>query len=46
MNLEHFLNEFTATFQDCSILSLGIAFVAGLISSGVCPCTLPALYFV
>lgn len=41
MNLEHFLNEFTATFQDGSILSLGIAFVAGLISSGVCPCTLP-----
>ena len=41
MNLEHFLNEFTTTFQDGSILSLGIAFVAGLISSGVCPCTLP-----
>ncbi len=41
MNLEHFLNEFTATFQDGSILSLGVAFIAGLISSGVCPCTLP-----
>lgn len=41
MNLEYFLNEFTATFQESSILSLGIALVAGLISSGVCPCTLP-----
>ena len=41
MNLEQFLNEFTAAFQDGSILSLGIAFVAGLISNGVCPCTLP-----
>lgn len=41
MNLEYFLNEFTESFQDGSVVSLGIAFVAGLISSGVCPCTLP-----
>lgn len=41
MNLEYFLNEFTGSFQDGSLVSLGIAFVAGLISSGVCPCTLP-----
>jgi len=41
MNLEHFLNEFVTTFRDGSVLSLGIAFLAGLISSGVCPCTLP-----
>jgi len=41
MNLEHFLNEFTTTFQDGSILSFGIAFLTGLVSSSVCPCTLP-----
>lgn len=41
MNLEYFLNEFTGSFQDGSWLSFAIAFVAGLISSGVCPCTLP-----
>lgn len=41
MNLERFLNEFTTNFQNGSIVSLGIAFLAGLISSGVCPCTLP-----
>lgn len=41
MNLEHFLNEFTATFREGSIFSLGIALLAGIISSGVCPCTLP-----
>jgi cytochrome c-type biogenesis protein len=41
MNLEYFLKEFTVAIQDGSVLSLGIAFIAGLISSGVCPCTLP-----
>lgn len=41
MNLEYFLNDFTGNFQEGSLVSLGIAFVAGLISSGVCPCTLP-----
>lgn len=41
MNLEYFLNDFTGSFQEGSLVSLGIAFVAGLISSGVCPCTLP-----
>lgn len=41
MNLDHFLNEFTTIFRDGSVLSLGIAFLTGLISSGVCPCTLP-----
>lgn len=39
--LENFLNEFISTFQEGSILSLGLALLAGLISSGVCPCTLP-----
>src|SRR5690606_20328508 len=41
MNLEHFLNQFSSTFQEGSIFSLGLALLAGVISSGVCPCTLP-----
>lgn len=41
MNLEHFLNQFSSTFQEGSIFSLGLALLAGIISSGVCPCTLP-----
>lgn len=41
MTLDHYLDQFTATLQEGSMLSLGIAFVGGLISSGVCPCTLP-----
>lgn len=41
MMLENFLNEFLTTFQEGSVLSLGIALLAGVISSGVCPCTLP-----
>jgi cytochrome c-type biogenesis protein len=41
MNVEQFLNQFTETFQDGSIYSLGLALLAGIISSGVCPCTLP-----
>ncbi|MBD81447.1 MAG: thiol:disulfide interchange protein [Crocinitomicaceae bacterium] len=41
MNLEEFLNQFSTTFQEDSILSLGIALLVGIISSGVCPCTLP-----
>ncbi len=41
MIIQHFLNEFTTAFRDGSVISLGIAFLTGLISSGVCPCTLP-----
>jgi cytochrome c-type biogenesis protein len=41
MSLEHFLNQFSSTFQEGSIFSLGLALLAGVISSGVCPCTLP-----
>lgn len=41
MMLEDFLNEFLITFQEGSLLSLGLALLAGVISSGVCPCTLP-----
>lgn len=41
MTLEIFLNEFGATLQEGSLLSLGLALVAGIVSSGICPCTLP-----
>ena len=41
MNLEHFLNQFASIFQEGSIFSLGLALLDGIISSGVCPCTLP-----
>jgi len=39
--LQHFLNDFVNTFQEGSVISIGIALLAGLISSGICPCTLP-----
>lgn len=39
--LENFLNEFVTTFREGSVFSLGLALLAGVISSGVCPCTLP-----
>lgn len=39
--LEDFLNQFTVTLQEGSLISLAIALLAGIISSGVCPCTLP-----
>ncbi len=41
MMLEDFLNEFISTLQEGSIVRLGVALVAGIVSSGVCPCTLP-----
>jgi len=39
--LEDFLTQFISALQEGSIVSLGIALLAGIISSGVCPCTLP-----
>lgn len=41
MILEDFLNEFINAFREGSIVSLGLALIAGIVSSGVCPCTLP-----
>ena len=41
MLLEDFLSQFIGTLQEGSIVSLGIALLAGIVSSGVCPCTLP-----
>lgn len=41
MTFDVFLHRFAAHLADGSALALGIAFVAGILSSGVCPCTLP-----
>lgn len=41
MTLESLLNEFSITLQEGSLLSLGLALVVGVVSSGICPCTLP-----
>jgi cytochrome c-type biogenesis protein len=41
MNFEVFLHRFASQLANSSLLTLGIAFVAGIVSSGVCPCTLP-----
>lgn len=41
MNLEKFIEHFSHTLADGSFTSLLIAALAGIISTGVCPCTLP-----
>jgi cytochrome c-type biogenesis protein len=41
MNLEKFIEQFSHTLADGSFMSLMIAALAGIISTGVCPCTLP-----
>lgn len=41
MTLEDFLRSFGASLHEGSLLSLGIALVAGILASAVCPCTLP-----
>jgi cytochrome c-type biogenesis protein len=41
MTLEGFFESFGANLSEASLLSLFIAFLAGVVSSGVCPCTLP-----
>jgi cytochrome c-type biogenesis protein len=41
MTLEGFFEIFGANLSEASLLSLLIAFLAGIVSSGVCPCTLP-----
>lgn len=41
MTFDVFLHRFAANLVDSSFLALGIAFVAGIVSSSVCPCTLP-----
>jgi cytochrome c-type biogenesis protein len=41
MTLEDFLQSFSSSLPEGSIISLGIALLAGIVASGVCPCTLP-----
>lgn len=41
MSLEQFIEQFSQSLSEGSFLSLMIAAVAGLITTSVCPCTLP-----
>jgi cytochrome c-type biogenesis protein len=41
MSLEHFVQQFSQALANGSAFSLLIAALAGIISTGVCPCTLP-----
>ena len=41
MTLEDFLRSFGSSVSEGSLLSLGIALIAGILASAVCPCTLP-----
>lgn len=41
MTLDSFLNQFSSGIPQGSFLALGISFVAGILASAVCPCTLP-----
>lgn len=41
MSLQHFIEQFSHALADGSFFSLMIAALAGIISTGVCPCTLP-----
>lgn len=41
MSLEHFIQEFGQSLAAADTLSFFIAALAGIISTGVCPCTLP-----
>lgn len=41
MTLESFFENFGGDLSEASLLSFAIAMLAGIVSSGVCPCTLP-----
>ena len=41
MSLEHFVQQFSQALANGSAFSLLIAALAGIITTGVCPCTLP-----
>jgi cytochrome c-type biogenesis protein len=41
MTLEGFFESFGASLSQGSVLAMGVALVAGIVASGVCPCTLP-----
>lgn len=44
MNFENFVQQFSQSLTHGSFLSLVIAALAGVISTGVCPCTLPVSF--
>lgn len=41
MTLEAFLRSFGSSLPEGSFIALGVALLAGIVASGVCPCTLP-----
>jgi cytochrome c-type biogenesis protein len=41
MTLEEFLGSFRWALSQGSFVALGVALLAGMVSNGVCPCTLP-----
>ena len=41
MTLEQFLRDFGSNLSEGSVWGVGVALVAGVIASAVCPCTLP-----
>ena len=41
MTLEQFLRNFGSDLPEGSLLGIGVALVAGIVASAVCPCTLP-----
>lgn len=41
MTLERFFESFGGDLSEASLLSFSVTFLAGIVSSGVCPCTLP-----
>lgn len=41
MTLEMFLQKFASAFAEGSVVAFGVALLAGIVSSGVCPCTVP-----
>ncbi|MEX2493559.1 MAG: hypothetical protein WD425_17550 [Nitrospirales bacterium] len=41
MTLDAFLHQFASSLPDGSVFAFGIAFLAGIVASAVCPCTVP-----
>ncbi|MBF8961717.1 sulfite exporter TauE/SafE family protein [Pontibacter sp. FD36] len=41
MTLEGFFQSFGSSLSEGSILAMGVALIAGIVASAVCPCTLP-----
>lgn len=41
MTLEEFLRQFGSSVSEGSLLALPVVFLAGIVASGVCPCTVP-----